>query len=136
VKPGIRCPTGDAKITISGDIKNQGAKTITHVIHAVGPDCRTNKIDWQSKLAGAYRNSLERARDNGISSIALPAISIGIFKCPLDQAAQVVTETVLQYLQEHPEAFEEVRFVFYATKDVPKLIAKYNQLLDKHAQSK
>jgi O-acetyl-ADP-ribose deacetylase (regulator of RNase III) len=67
-----------------------------HIIHAVGPVWGSG--EEKRKLADAIRGSLVLAGELGLTSLALPAISTGIFGYPLTQAAEVILETVNQFL--------------------------------------
>ena len=91
------CEPGDAKITAGYDLPAQ------HVIHAVGPRWHDGKSGEEATLASAYRRSLEVLIENGLESIAFPAISTGIFGFPADQAAMVAVKTVRSFLDDHPE---------------------------------
>jgi len=73
-----------------------------YVIHAVGPIWGSG--DEQAKLASAVRGSLERAEELHLSSIALPAISTGIFGFPKDLAAAVFFESIAAYYQQNPDS--------------------------------
>lgn len=98
------CPTGEARITPGFKLKAR------HVIHAVGPIYRHHRPDEARRLlAGAYRASLELASKHGLRSIAFPSLSTGVYGYPADQAAPVALETVIAYMQAHPEV-ELVRF--------------------------
>ena len=99
------CPVGGAAITTGGTLKAR------HVIHAVGP--HGSDADADDKLASATRSSLEVADKNGLKSIALPAISTGIFGFPLDRAAEIMTETVLDYLTQADTQLDQVVFCLY-----------------------
>jgi O-acetyl-ADP-ribose deacetylase len=110
--------TGEAKITRGYRLKAR------HVIHAVGPRYRDGAHGEAEQLANAYRNSLHRASEAGLKSIAFPAISTGIYHFPLDEAADISLRTVIDYLRAHPE-IELVRFVLW---DQPTLAA-YEQAL-------
>ncbi|HEX6655520.1 MAG TPA: macro domain-containing protein [Candidatus Limnocylindria bacterium] len=80
------------------------------VIHAVGPIWRGGGHGEAELLAGAYRASLRLADELGAQSLALPAISMGIYGYPADEAATVAVTTVRQVLAE-ASALEIVRFV-------------------------
>jgi O-acetyl-ADP-ribose deacetylase (regulator of RNase III) len=67
-----------------------------YVIHAVGPVWGSGQED--QKLAAAVKGSLEVAERLGLSSIALPAISTGIFNYPLERAARVIPKAVRDYI--------------------------------------
>jgi O-acetyl-ADP-ribose deacetylase (regulator of RNase III) len=86
------CETGDAKIT-------RGYKLpARYVIHAVGPRWSGGHREEDAKLASCYRRSLELAAENGIKSIAFPAISTGIYGFPPERAAPLVVRTVYEAL--------------------------------------
>src|SRR3954467_201832 len=75
-------PVGTAVMTAAGNLKAR------HVIHAVGP--RMGEGDEDKKLAAAVRAALALADRRGVKSIALPAISTGIFGFPIDRAARIL----------------------------------------------
>jgi O-acetyl-ADP-ribose deacetylase (regulator of RNase III) len=115
------CATGDAKITTGGRLKSR------YVIHTVGP------IYWQEGagraaklLTSAYRRSLEVAAENNLRSVAFPSISTGAYGYPMEEAAPIALQTVLDYLasQEGP-GIELVRFVLYG----PQAYRIYEQAL-------
>ncbi len=90
-----------------------------YVIHAVGPVW--GEGDEDAKLAAAIRGSLRRAEELGCTSIALPAISTGIFGFPKDRAARVIYQTLKTYLEEHSDTpLRLIRMVVY---DVPTVQA-------------
>ncbi|RMD88966.1 MAG: O-acetyl-ADP-ribose deacetylase [Alphaproteobacteria bacterium] len=82
------CPTGEARITPGFDLPAR------HVIHTVGPVWQGGKEGEPELLASCYRASLALAAEHGLSSIAFPAISTGIFGYPLAAAAEVAARTV------------------------------------------
>ncbi len=85
------CPTGQARITGGHDLPAR------HVIHTVGPVWRGGDADEDALLASAYRNSLQLARDHGLTSIAFPAISTGVYGFPPDRAARIAITTVAEH---------------------------------------
>ena len=88
------CPTGEARITPGFDLMAR------YVIHAVGPVWDGGDRDEDRLLAGCYRHSLELARENGLASIAFPAISTGIFGYPLARATGIAVDTVRAVLNQ------------------------------------
>jgi O-acetyl-ADP-ribose deacetylase (regulator of RNase III) len=82
---------GGAVITGGGDLKAR------HVIHAVGP--RMGEGDEDFKLKNATLNSLKLADENGLKSIAFPAISTGIFGFPLERAADIMVSTAIEHIK-------------------------------------
>jgi O-acetyl-ADP-ribose deacetylase len=90
------CRTGDAKIT-------RGYKLpARHIIHAVGPRYRDGRHGEPELLASCYRRSLELARDHGLATIAFPAISTGIYRFPMRDAARIAVTTIAAELAIHP----------------------------------
>ena len=76
-------------------ITGAGSLPCRYVIHAVGP--RMGEGDEERKLREATRASLALADAHGLKSIALPAVSTGIFGFPIDRCAQIMLETVQEY---------------------------------------
>jgi O-acetyl-ADP-ribose deacetylase (regulator of RNase III) len=85
------CETGGAKLTGG---YNLPARLI---IHTVGPAWRGGGYDEDALLISCYRRSLLLARDHGLTSIAFPAISTGLYRFPADRAAVIAVETVSAY---------------------------------------
>ncbi|MDQ3605659.1 MAG: macro domain-containing protein, partial [Gemmatimonadota bacterium] len=73
--------------------------------------------------------SLERAREEGLRTLAFPAISTGVYGYPKDQATPLALRTVADYVRQHPDAFEEIRFVLFSEGD----LEIYRGALDKLA---
>ena len=100
------CPTGSAVISGGGNLAAR------YVIHAVGPVWGGGSRGEREQLAGAYRRSLELAVEQGCTSIALPALSTGAYRYPMDQAARVALSTAIDFLNRHGRP-ELVRFVLF-----------------------
>lgn len=79
---GIRCPTGEARITEAGNLQAK------YVIHTVGPRYGIDKSP-EKLLTSAYQNSLDLAMSHGCESIAFPAISCGVYGYPPQEAARI-----------------------------------------------
>ena len=92
VRPGVRCPTGEARITPGFKLPAK------FVIHTVGPVYRDGQHGEPEKLAACYRNSLALAAENGCTSIAFPCISTGIYGYPKEAAAQIAVREVENFL--------------------------------------
>jgi len=97
------CPTGQARITKAYRLPAR------YVIHAVGPRYRDGLHGEPALLAACYRNALHLARDHGARTIAFPAISCGIYRYPIAQAARMATETVRDFLADD-QTIEQVIF--------------------------
>jgi O-acetyl-ADP-ribose deacetylase (regulator of RNase III) len=90
------CETGEAKITPGFNLKAR------YVIHAVGPVWGGGERGEDRLLAKCYRNSLQRLREQGLTSIAFPAISTGIYGFPAERAARIAVRTILDELKDLP----------------------------------
>ena len=100
------CKTGEAKITNGYNLP------AGYVIHTVGPVWSGGKNNEDELLASCYRNSLKLAIENGIKSIAFPAISTGVYRFPLERATKIALDEVTKYLNEKNE-IEKVIFVAF-----------------------
>lgn len=95
VEPDVRCPTGQARIT-------RGCRLhARHVIHAVGPVWEDGAHGEPELLASCYRESLRLAEENGVDSLAFPAIGCGVFGYPAESAAPLAVATVREWMQSH-----------------------------------
>src|SRR5204862_6856544 len=68
------------------------------IIHTVGPVWSGGTRGEGEVLANCYRNSLQLAVDNGLKTIAFPAISCGAYRYPISEAAQIALETTREFL--------------------------------------
>lgn len=100
------CPTGSAVISSAG---NLDAK---YLLHAVGPVWHGGTRGEAQLLTGAYRRCLELAAENDCHSVAFPAISAGVYRYPLDQAARVAISTAVDFFEDHDQP-ELVRFILF-----------------------
>jgi O-acetyl-ADP-ribose deacetylase (regulator of RNase III) len=100
------CPTGQAVITTGGNLKAK------YVIHAVGPVYQGGMQGEADLLRSAYHSSFALAAAQGLKTIALPAISAGIYGYPLSEAAHIALKTAVDYLREHTD-IEIIRFVLF-----------------------
>lgn len=106
VTPGVRCPTGESRITGGHDLPAR------HVIHTVGPVWYGGQRGEPDQLASCYRTSLELAAENGLRSIAFPAISCGVYHFPVQYAATIAVTTIAEFLQ-NETSVEDVRLVAF-----------------------
>lgn len=92
VRPGVRCPTGEARITPGFDLRAK------FVIHTVGPVWNGGADGEDQLLASCYAGSLALAAEHGLESIAFPAISCGLFGYPVERAAAVAVRAIRRAL--------------------------------------
>ena len=99
------CAVGGAVVTGAGRLPCR------YVIHTVGP--RQGEGDEKAKLCAATRNSLLRARELGIASVAFPAVSTGIFGYPVPDCARAMLTTTLAFLGGDPGSVTRVVYCLF-----------------------
>ena len=100
------CETGDAKITKGYRLPAR------HVIHTVGPVWHGGDKGEPGLLESAYRRCFEVAHENGLRSIAFPAISAGVYGYPMREAAVIALSAAQSARTAYPE-LERIIFVQY-----------------------
>jgi len=95
---------GEAVISGAGNLKAR------YVIHAVGP--RMGEGDEEAKLARATRRSLEIAGRKKIGSLAIPAISTGIYGFPLQECSEIMLRLAMDFLKKN-DFPKEILFCLY-----------------------
>jgi O-acetyl-ADP-ribose deacetylase (regulator of RNase III) len=111
------CPTGSAVITAAGNLPAK------YVIHAVGPVWNggghrpEGGRGEEELLASAYGTSFELAASHGCESVALPALSTGAYRYPLDAAARIACKVAADFLREQNEdsTLALIRFVLFSS---------------------
>jgi O-acetyl-ADP-ribose deacetylase (regulator of RNase III) len=112
------CRPGEAKITRGYRLP------AAHVIHTVGPVWSGGTRGEPETLSNCYRNSLRLAVENGLRTIAFPAISCGVYRYPIAAAARIAVETTTEFLREK-DSLAEVTFVVSSDE----IEAEYRRLL-------
>lgn len=107
------CKTGEAKISPGFNLP------VKFIIHTVGPVWNGGKNNVteavtkeENLLANCYRNSLKLAVENGIKTIAFPAISTGVYRFPVERATKIAVSEVKKFL-EKDESIGKVIFVCF-----------------------
>lgn len=103
VRPGVRCPTGEARITSGFELAAR------YIIHTVGPVYSGASRD-AVLLGSAFRSSIELAVAHGVRTIAFPAISCGAYGYPIQDAALISAQVV----REQAWNLDEIRFVLFS----------------------
>lgn len=100
------CDTGDAKITKG---YNLPAKW---VIHTVGPVWQGGNYNEDELLASCYRRSLELAKEYEIKAVAFPAISTGVYRFPVERAANIAVNAISSFLASNDSINEVILVCF------------------------
>lgn len=101
---------GEAVVTGAGNLRAR------YVVHAVGP--RMGEGNEDEKLRQATLNSLKRATEKKMRSIAFPAVSTGIFGFPKDRCARIMLDTAKTFLAQEETSLEEVVFCLWSAEDL------------------
>jgi len=101
---------GEAVITGAHGLPNR------HVIHILGPVYGRDRPEAEL-LADCYRNSLALAEENGLDSVAFPAISTGVFGYPVEEAAEMAIRTVIEESTKL-QSVSLIRFVLFSERDL------------------
>lgn len=112
---------GQSVVTPAGNLKAKW------VIHTVGPEYGQNHGRDAELLASCYFTILAVAEEKGMKSVAIPAISTGIFGYPPGDAAKVASTTILENMGTLKNV-REVRLVFLTTADLE--IFRKNSILE------
>lgn len=104
------CPLGEAKATSGGNLKAD------YVIHAVGPVYGTDP-EPEKYLKSAIMKSLEMADNMGLKSIALPAVSTGIFRYPLEEAAEIIVGASAEFARKCNSSINKIVLCLFTEKD-------------------
>lgn len=102
------CPTGSAVITNAGRLKAK------RIIHAVGPVWQGGRQREAELLRCCYAQSFTLAKKENLRSIALSAISTGVYRYPKPEAARIALETGLKYEKD----FAVIRFICFSQEDL------------------
>jgi O-acetyl-ADP-ribose deacetylase (regulator of RNase III) len=101
-----RLPAGQAVITTGGRL------TAKHVVHTVGPVYHGGNRGEAETLASCHRESIRIADENGLHSLAFPAISTGAYGYPVDEAAPIALSSTLEALASTKHV-KQCRFVLF-----------------------
>lgn len=104
-------PTGQAALTGAGRL------ACRYVIHAVGPVWSGGREGEEALLSDAYNNSLKKAAEIGVRTLAFPAISTGVYGYPADKAAKVVWRVLSDRILHHSLP-EKITLVFFSAANL------------------
>ena len=116
-----RCRTGEAVITGAGKLKAK------NIIHTPGPVWHGGGSNESELLRNSYANSFELAINNGLKSIAFPAISTGVYGYPIEEAAKIAIEEGLKF----QDNFIRIVYVCFSPADHEAYVKVYEELMEK-----
>ena len=99
-------PPGEAAVTVGGRLQAKW------VVHVVGPRFREGQEN-AALLREAVRTALDASAGTGAETVAMPAISTGVFGYPLGAATEVIASECVRWVHEHPGVLHEIRLVGY-----------------------
>jgi len=110
VRPGVRCPTGQARLTPGFRLPAR------FVVHTVGPVWQGGGRGEPGLLASCYRESLKLALVTRAKSIAFPAISTGVYGYPIVAASEIAARECAAFLRQNL-TFEKILLVAFRESD-------------------
>jgi O-acetyl-ADP-ribose deacetylase len=116
-----RCPAGEAVVTGGGNLP---AKFVIHAVGPLGSDPDADRL-----LASACRSALACAAEKHLESIAIPAISTGVFGFPLERAADILTRTAIEFAKSH-EKPERIVFCLWGRQAYAAFEKALKRILD------
>ena len=118
VAPGVRCPTGEARLTGGHRLHAR------YVIHTVGPIWHGGEAGEPDLLANCYRACLQLATEHRIKAVAFPAIGCGAYGYPPQLAVPIAVREVRAWQAKHAQP-QQVTFACFDAA----IAARYRQML-------
>jgi O-acetyl-ADP-ribose deacetylase (regulator of RNase III) len=103
-------------------ITTGGCLPARYVVHTVGPVWYGGRSGEAEALRNCYLSALSVAAEQGCSSVAFPAISTGVYGYPREQAAEVASQAIRDFL-EQDERISKVHLVFFSSDDAQVFLA-------------
>ena len=113
------CKTGEAVIT------GAGVLSVKKIIHTPGPVWKSGNKGEPEQLRNCYLNSFKLAKDNGLNSIAFPAISTGVYGYPLEEATMIAISEGFKW----QDKFDKIVYVCFSQGDYEAYKRIYEQLV-------
>ncbi len=110
------CKTGEAKLTKAYNL------SCDYVIHTPGPIWFGGNNNEEELLKNCYLNSLKLALENNIRTIAFPSISTGVYRFPVDRAAEIAIKTATEFIHANPDKLSLVKWVLFDEATYQKYI--------------
>ena len=117
------CPTGQAVVTTGGNLPAR------YVIHAVGPIWQGGGRGEPELLRSAYANSLLRADELGVASIAFPSISTGVYGYPIELACPIAVGVAVDHVRQGTGLLRVI-FCLFSSRDYAIYQQRFQKLLE------
>lgn len=112
---------GNVAVTSGGNL------TCKYIIHAVGPIWKGGTNNEETLLYNTVYNSLKKTNELELKSIALPAISTGIFGYPIEKAVKVYFKAIHDFIEQTtPKSLEDIHFVVYDEKNLEYFLKEFD----------
>ncbi len=118
-----RLPTGGAVITTAGNMPSK------YVIHTVGPVYKDGNSNEAKQLTAAYQNCLILGSEKNLQSLSFPSISTGVYAYPVDEAAKIALNTVIEFSRQN-DRIKSLRFVLFDDRTFSAYQNTLNRLLN------
>ncbi len=116
-------------------ITSAGSLLCRYVIHAVGPIWGQGEED--QKLLNTVIGVLRLASDHNLTSLALPAISTGIFRFPKERAARLIVDAIMDFYHRNPNSsLKTVDLTLFDEPSVDTFVAEYKRRWPTNCDSK
>ena len=118
IRSGVRCPTGQARITAGAGLD------AGHVIHAVAPVFPAYCPEEAERLLRqAFLSALQLAKESSLRAVAIPALGCGLFGCPLEAGARLSMEACREFSLSEGSEQLEVHFLLYKASELKAWLA-------------
>ncbi|KUK83466.1 MAG: Appr-1-p processing domain protein [Petrotoga mobilis] len=119
IKKYGKVETGNVALTAGGKLKCK------YIIHAVGPIWEGGNQQEEKLLYDAVFNSLKKAEELKLNSLALPAISAGIYGYPIEKTVPVYKKAASDFINTNPQFLKEIRFVIYGKDHLDHFLKEF-----------
>ena len=98
------------------------------IIHTVAPKWFLEEDDRKEKLSNCYVNIMKITEENKFSTLAIPCIGMGIYKCPLEIGSSIAIKNVLNYLKENYNSLRNLQKIFFVCSNKEQF-DMYNEVI-------
>lgn len=130
-KNGIRCPTGEVRITTAGNLPNAG-----FVFHTAAPDQKitknANPPTDQNNMMECYLRSMKLADQMKLEGIRFPMLGANIFEWDKEEAATLAAHAARIYKEQNPDSNLKIEFCLLNDNEMAEILRSVNDGEDKY----